>query len=248
MSGATVCPILAVIPARGGSKGLPGKNIRELAGLPLLVHSLRCAAMCKEITRTVVSTDSKEISEVARAHGGEVPFLRPAELATDSASLTPTLAHALREMDRIDGVRYEAVLLLDPTSPARLPADVSEAVRLLEADPALDGVVACSEPTFNPFFVGVVERDEIMAPVFGREHAYQRRQDAPRFLRVNGALYLWRRRWLEREEDRQWLDAPHRALVIPEERALSIDTLYEFEVARVMLESKLLRLPWLEDS
>src|SRR5215218_3886475 len=95
-------PILAIIPARGGSKGLPGKNIRPLAGLPLIAHSLRLAAMCPEITRCVVSTDDPAIADVARAHGGDVPFIRPRELAGDDTPMMPVLQHALSEVERAE--------------------------------------------------------------------------------------------------------------------------------------------------
>src|SRR4051812_8742805 len=119
MSGTAPC--LAVVPARGGSRGLPGKNVRPLAGLPLLVHSLRCAALAPDVTRTVVSTDSAEIAQVARAHGADVPFLRPAELATDEAPMMPVLAHAVAAVEAEEGRAYGSVLLLDPTSPGRTP-------------------------------------------------------------------------------------------------------------------------------
>jgi N-acylneuraminate cytidylyltransferase len=239
--------MLAVVPARGGSKGLPGKNVRPLAGLPLIAHSLKCAALCPEIDRCVVSTDSDEIAEVARAHGGVVPFRRPPELATDSASLTPVLAHALAEMEKLDGRRYESLLLLQPTNPGRLPEDVARAVALLEADPALDGVVACSEPAWNPFFVGVVEKGGLLTPALPTGEDYVRRQDAPRFMRVNGALYLWRRRWLE-STTAHWLDAPQRALEIPEARAFDIDAEDDFELTEWALRTGRVHLPWLEQT
>jgi N-acylneuraminate cytidylyltransferase len=240
----SVRPLLAVIPARGGSKGLPGKNIRPLGGLPLIAHSIRCAERCPEIDRCIVSTDSEEIAAVARRHGGDVPFMRPAELATDTASLDPVLLHALREAERIDGVRYESVLLFQTSNPGRLPEDVTAACRMLEADESLDGVVACSEPSFNPYFVGVVERAGRLQAAFDAGD-FARRQDAPRFLRVNGALYLWRRRWIE-QPSTPWLAAPHRALEIPDERAIDIDTQHDFDVAEVMLRSGLVRFPWLD--
>lgn len=96
----SVSPILAVIPCRGGSKGLPGKNIRKLAGLPLVAHSIRFANSCPEIARLIVSTDNEEIANVAREHGGEAPFLRPRELAQDETPMWPVLQHALGEMER----------------------------------------------------------------------------------------------------------------------------------------------------
>src|SRR5579884_3438939 len=101
-------PLLAVIPARGGSKGLPGKNIRPLAGLALIAHSIKCAEMCSQIDRCIVSTDSEEIARCAKTSGGQVPFLRPPELAQDDTPTMPVLQHALQEMERIDGRRYES--------------------------------------------------------------------------------------------------------------------------------------------
>lgn len=233
--------ILAVIPARGGSKGLPGKNIRPLGGLPLIAHSLRCAAMCSGLTRTIVSTDSDEIASVAREHGGDVPFLRPPELARDDTPMMPVLRHALDALDPT-GDPFDAVLLLDPTSPGRTPEDVARARALLAASPDADGVVACSKPTFNPFWVGVVDDGGFAKPAFDTAGRYARRQDVPPFLRINGALYLWRSAFVR---DGAWPGGRQRILEIPEERAFSIDDLHEFQVAEALVERGLVRLPWL---
>lgn len=232
--------MLALIPARGGSKGLPGKNVRPLAGLPLLEHSLRLARLCPEIARTVVSTDSEEIAAVARAAGGDVPFLRPAELARDETPMLPVLRHALEQLS--DG--YETLLLLDPTSPGRLPEDVARAHELLEASPAADGVVSVSEPPFNPIWHAVVERDGYLEPLLSEGRAYGRRQDVPRVLRINAALYLFRTSFLRREHE-TWLNGRHRLLEIPELRAFHIDTEEDFRLCELVLESGLVRLPWL---
>jgi len=236
-------PCLAVIPARGGSKGLPGKNIRPLAGLPLLVHSVRCAERVARVQRIVVSTDSPEIAEVARRAGAEVPFLRPAELARDDTPTMPVLQHALAEMARRDGRAYGSVLLLEPTSPARLPDDVDRAFTLLDADPGADGVVACSRPHFNPLYVGVVERGGYIAPAF-EGAAHVRRQDAPELFRINGALYLWRSAFVARAAP-AWIQGRHRLLEIPEQRAFSIDDAHEMAMAELAIGSGLVRLPWL---
>ena len=238
----TVQPILAVIPARGGSKGLPGKNIRPLAGLPLIAHSLHLAKLCPEIARCIVSTDDVTIRDIARKHGGDVPFLRPEELARDDTPMMPVVQHALREVERLEGRIYGSVLLLDPTSPGRLPGDVTRAVAMLETDPTARGVLGCSKPTFNPFWVGVVEQNEYLEPAFSGAN-YTRRQDVPPFLRINGALYLWRRDFVD--SGASWRDGPHRALEIPEARAFSIDELYEFQVAEQLIAAGLLELPWL---
>lgn len=239
--------VLAVIPARGGSKGLPGKNIRPLAGLPLLVHSLECAAMVPGL-RTVVSTDSEEIRDVAVAHGGEAPFLRPAELATDSAAMMPVLAHALSEMSRRDGKRYDAVLLLDPTSPGRLPEEISKAIGLLsEADPSVTGVVACSRPHFNPFWVGMVADAStgVLSPAFDTGAKYARRQDVPPFYRICGSLYLWRRSFVESAPQAWVTEGKHLLLEVPEARSFSIDDLDEFKMAELSISGGILSLPWL---
>ncbi len=106
---------IAIIPARGGSKGLPGKNLRSLGGLPLIAHSIRFAHLCPEVERCIVSTDCEEIAKAARDAGGEVPFLRPPELAEDSTPMLPVLQHALRETELREGKRYELVILLQPT-------------------------------------------------------------------------------------------------------------------------------------
>lgn len=240
----SVDPCLAVIPARGGSKGLPGKNIRPLAGLPLIAHSLRCAALCPRITRTIVSTDSEEIAAVARAHGGDVPFLRPAELAGDDMGMMPVLQHALQTAEQQDGRRYESLLLLEPTSPARFPIDVEQAFEKLAADPTADGVIGCSRPSFNPFWVGVtVQEDGVLVPAFPGTEKYVRRQDVPPFFRVNGVVYLWRREFLMKTTSSY---AGRRLLLeIPESRAFSIDDADEFRLAEIMIERRMIELPWL---
>jgi N-acylneuraminate cytidylyltransferase len=241
--------ILAVIPARGGSKGLPGKNIRPLAGLPLLAHSIRAAALTPEVTRCVVTTDSAEIADIARAHGGDVPFLRPAELAADDTPMAPVVRHALEWVERDEGRPYDALLLLDPTSPARVPAQLAEAARRLETTPALDGVVSVSEPTFNPVWVGVRPDDErggALSRYFAAGAGITRRQDVARFLRINGNFYLWRAGFVRRLEA-SWLDeGTHAGFEIPEAQAFSIDDDYEFRLIEALVGAGLITLPWLD--
>jgi len=239
-------PSLAIIPARGGSKGLPGKNVRSLAGLPLLAHSLRCAALCPEIDRTIVSTDSDDVAGVARAYGGDVPFQRPSELARDDTPMMPVMKHAVEEVERQEGRRYETVVLLDPTSPGRIPSDVAAAFAALTDDATADGAIAVSRPTFNPFWVGVVERDGALVPAFETQRTYVRRQDVPVFRRINGSLYVWRRDYVVGHEG-AWHERRHVPIEIPEARAFSIDDLYEFQVAELLLTSGLLELPWLTE-
>jgi len=231
---------LVVIPARGGSKGLPGKNVRPLAGLPLLAHSICCAAASGH-RDVIVSTDSPEIAEVAKAHGARVPFMRPQELASDTAAMMPVIHHALTSMEAL-GEPYDSVMLLDPTSPGRLPDDIRTAGRLLASDSEAAGVVAVSRPHFNPLWVGVTTESGRMQPLFPEFARSSRRQDLPSFFRINGALYLWRRDYVM--SGAHWAEVKMLPLEIPESRAFSIDTLEEFQMVEWLLGAGQLVLPW----
>jgi CMP-N,N'-diacetyllegionaminic acid synthase len=237
---------IAIIPARGGSKGLPGKNVRLLGGLPLIAHSIRFAHLCAGIERCIISTDSEEIAKIARDASGEVPFLRPPELAEDSTPMLPVLQHAVREMELLEGKRFELVILLQPTSPFRLREDVSRALQLIDQDREAAGVVAVSTPAFNPRVVCVEQKDGYLQWAFDRK-MYTRRQEAEPVYRINGMLYVWRRDHLMRCSADQLYSAPHRILVVPEERALDIDTLHDFQVGEALLQAGMLQLPWCEE-
>ncbi|MDP9219788.1 MAG: acylneuraminate cytidylyltransferase family protein [Actinomycetota bacterium] len=240
--------VLAVIPARGGSKGLPGKNTRPLAGLPLIGHSLRAAELVPSITRCVVSTDSTEIAALARSLGGDVPFIRPAELAADDTPMAPVLRHALAAVEEQEGSTYDFLVLLDPTSPAREPADIEAALSRLADRPDWDGVVSVSAPTFQPVWVGVrsaPDDPDRMERYFPDGAGITRRQQLGRFLRVNGNFYVWRAAFVRRMES-SWMDeGVHGMVEIPESRAFAIDYQYEFDVLEAMLAQGLVTLPWL---
>jgi N-acylneuraminate cytidylyltransferase len=241
----TLHPLLAVIPARGGSRGLPGKNIRVLAGLPLIAHSILFAKRCADIDRCVVSTDSEEIAEAARAHGGMVPFMRPAELAGDETPSVLVLKHAVSAMEVCEGRRFESVLLLQPTSPARQSEDLARAIAMLEEDSLAVGVVAVSIPEFNPRYVCVEEENGYVVPAFRQDKTYTRRQDVPPVYRINGLLYLWRRDYLMQASEKELFAGPHRMLMIPRERAVDIDDLRDFQVAEILVREGVVKLPWL---
>lgn len=238
-------PLLAVIPARLGSKRLPRKNLRAFAGSPLIVHSIKFAAMCSEIDRCVVSTESEEIAEIARAHGGDVPFMRAEELATDTTPSGPVLQHALRQVEQQEGREYGSVLLLQPTSPVRLPADLSQALALLERNPDAVGVVAVAETPFNPRYVCVEQGHELLKMAFPDADGQKHRQGAAEVYRIAGSLYLWRRDYVQSTPDIDFARDPHRRLVIPKERAFDIDDLYDFQMAELAVTNGICPLPWL---
>lgn len=238
--------ILAVIPARGGSKGLPGKNIRPFVGLPLISHSIMFARMCPEITRCIVSTDSHEIASVAKEHGGDVPFLRPPGLAQDDTPMMPVLLHALEQAEQDEGTHYEMLLLVDPTSPARDASYVSGMLSRLELSPCANGIVSVSQPEFNPIWHCVVEKDGWMIDLMDSAAKYERRQDVPSVYRINGALYLWHTEYL-RKQTISWRTGGNLMMYeIPEILSMSFDNLDEFTRAEVMVKNGLIDLPWLE--
>ena len=239
--------LLAVIPARGGSKGLPGKNILPFVGLPLIAHTLLFARMCPEIDRCIVSTDSMEIAEVARRFEADVPFIRPAELAQDETPTWPVLRHALAYLEQLEQVSYDLLLLLDPTSPARELDDISEALRRLQECPNADGILSVSQPDFNPIWHCVVEREGWMVDLIDGGGDYQRRQDVTPVYRINGSMYIWRAEFVRQQETTWRTTGNHLIYEVPEFRSMSLDTAYEFDRAELLVKNGLIVFPWLDE-
>lgn len=239
--------MLAVIPARGGSKGLPGKNLRHFGGLPLIAHTIRFAKLCPEITRCIVSTDSPEIATVAKKFGGDLPFLRPAELAQDETPMLPVLQHALAYVEAHGDAPYDMLLLLDPTSPAREPGDIQGALNALLERPTATSIIGVSKPEHNPISHGVVHREGWMVDLIQGASGYERRQEVPESYQINGSLYIWRTEHL-RAEKVSWRRLPRQMMYeLPQHRTMSIDTLREFQLGEAMLERGLITFPWLAD-
>ncbi len=147
----TIPEVLVLIPARGGSKGIPRKNIRLFAGYPLIAYSIAAALQAETVTRVIVSTDDQEIAEVARHFGAEIPFLRPAELATDHTSDLPVFQHALNWLTERENYHPEIILHLHATSPVRPRGFIDQAVRLLREHPEADCVRSVVSPGQNPY-------------------------------------------------------------------------------------------------
>jgi N-acylneuraminate cytidylyltransferase len=210
-----------------------------------MAHSILFAKLCPEINSCIVSTDGEEIATVARRHGAQAPFLRPAELATDETPMWPVLQHAIREMEKREAQRFGSVLLLQPTAPCRLPEDVSRAIAMLEADAKSVGVVAVSQPDFNPRWVCVEEQNGYMKRLFQSSTTYSRRQDVPPVYRINGLLYLWRRDHVLNAPAPQYDCEPHSMLVVPELRAGDVDTAQDLIMLELLIREGLIQLPWL---
>ena len=177
---------LAIIPARGGSKGLPRKNLLPVGGKPLVAHSIAHALATPEISRVIVSTDDPAIAEAARAAGAEV-VRRPAELSTDTATSESALRHVLDELGRIEGYRPDLVAFLQPTSPIRKPDDLSRAIAILQEEGA-DSLFAARP---NEQYIWRVEGLEVRSLSYDYRHRL-RRQDAPEDLAENGSFYFFK--------------------------------------------------------
>jgi N-acylneuraminate cytidylyltransferase len=174
--------VLAIIPARGGSKGIPRKNLAELLGKPLVAHSIAHALAAKRVTRTIVSTDDEEIRRVAIAHGAEAPFLRPAALAGDAVLDLPVFQHVLEFLRDTENYRPDIVVHLRPTTPLRKPEWLDEAVQLLLKDPQADSVRSVSLPAAHPYRVFRLGEAGYLEPLMRHEHPEPfllRRQDLP---------------------------------------------------------------------
>ena len=160
---------VAIIPARGGSKGIPRKNLRDLGGHPLLAWSIAAADAAETVGRVIVSTDDTDIAEVAREYGADTPFLRPAALAADDTRDLPVFQHALGWLAEHENERPEIVVHLRPTSPLRRAADIDRAVRALAADPAADAVRSVCAPFQNPYKMWRLGADGALQPLLGAE-------------------------------------------------------------------------------
>ena len=193
--------VLGLIPARGGSKGVPGKNLHPLAGKSLVRRAHECALEAGVLDRVVLSTDDPRIAEAARAGGLEVPFLRPEALAGDATPMIDVVLHALAAF-AAKGYRPDAVMLLQPTSPLRRPGHVREAVRLLEESGA-DAVcsVVAVPPELRPHYVMRIRDDGSLDYFLPEGRLYRRRQDVPPAYRRDGTVYLARTATLERFRD-----------------------------------------------
>lgn len=189
--------VLAVVPARGGSKGIPRKNLALFRGEPLVACSVRHALEAESVTRVVVSTDDPEIAEVGRRAGAEVPFLRPAELAADHVLDLPVFVHVLEELDRREGYAPELVVHLRPTTPHRLPGWIDRAVSALAAAPKADSVRSVSPPVQHPYRMFEVGDDGFLVPLLADRHPHPyllRRQDLPPVYYYNCVLDVTRPR------------------------------------------------------
>ena len=217
--------VLAIIPARGGSKGVPRKNVRDLAGKPLIYWTIDNAKNSKYIDRLILSSDDEEIVDVARAAGCDVPFVRPVELATDTATGVDVLCHAVENA----GAQYDYVVLLQPTSPLRESTDIDAAIELCLRE-AATSVVSVAEAAKSPYWMYQMKEDGALTPFV--ENVATNRQQLPRSYALNGAVYVLKVSQLIAR--RQIIDAQTLGYVMPSERSYDIDSETDFLVCEFL--------------
>lgn len=227
---------LATILARGGSKGVPGKNLRPLAGRPLIAHTILHAFASGLFDAVAVSSDSEAILAAARAAGITDLVRRPAAMATDEAAKIPALRHCVAEMESRTGMPFDVVVDLQPTSPLRTPDDIRDAVAM-QARLGCSNVISGTEAAASPYF-NLVERQADGSVTLSKRLASDavRRQDAPRCFALNGAIYVWRRDALM-TGDGLWFADTH-LYEMPPERSADIDTEFDFAFAEFLLHRR----------
>jgi CMP-N-acetylneuraminic acid synthetase len=230
-----VSNVLGLVPARGGSKGLPGKNIRRLAGRPLVAYAAAAASESGAIDRAVLSTDDREIAAAGREAGLEVPFMRPSELAGDETPMLAVIEHALAVL-ATGGWPADIVVLLQPTSPLRTPAHIRDAVKLLR-DTDADSVVSVVELPrhLSPDYVMRLE-DGRLRPFLAAGAPIARRQDARAAYSREGTVYVCWRRTIERFGNIYGDDC--RPLLIDSDDSLSIDSPADWDAAERRLAGR----------
>lgn len=227
--------VLGLIPARAGSKGIPGKNAKLLAGKPLIVYTIEAAKISNVFDCLMVSTDSEKIAFIARNAGAAVPFMRPAELATDTAKAIDVLQHAMFWLET-QGQQFDWVMYLQPTSPLRGPVDILGACRLMKEKNA-QAVVAVCEVEHHPWWSNTLPPDLSMASFVRPEAVNVQRQELPKYYRVNGAIYL--AQWDFIRKGNSWFGPGTYAYIMPQERSVDVDSFLDFMLAETLIKLRM---------
>jgi CMP-N-acetylneuraminic acid synthetase len=234
--------IIAFIFARGGSKGLPDKNIKILNGKPLIAWSIEHAKSVKRVDRVIVSTDSEEIARIAREYGAEVPFMRPAALATDNSPEWLSWQHSLKYLKNTDGCLPDLMLSIPTTAPLRNVKDIDKVIDEYKKSDT-DIVIVVTESHRNPFFNIVKEGVDGYVDLFGSgDEVLSRRQDCPKAYDITTIAYAARPSFVLNKNS--IFEGRVRQVIVPQERSIDIDTLLDFEIAEYMFkknESKIVK-------
>ncbi len=221
--------ILAIIPARGGSKGVPRKNIREVAGRPLIAWTIAAANRSKYLDRFILSSEDEEIIKISQEWGCEVPFRRPLELALDNTPSMNLVLHALKELPS-----YDYVVLLQPTSPLRSHFDIDACIEKCFRQNS-NTCVSVTESSQSPYWMYTIGNDGEMRSLFPSSQEMHQRQGLPKVYMLNGAVYVAKCDWLLQHQS--FITPETLAYVMPPERSLDIDTETDLAVVDIMLKN-----------
>lgn len=223
--------ILAIVPARGGSKGVKRKNIKELSGKPLIARTIEQAISSKYIDKVIVSTDDNEIANISKKFGAEVPFLRPKNLSTDKSKMVDVLLHALGAVIK-DSVFYDLFMLLQPTSPLRTVEDIDKAIESIITRNA-KAILGICEVDHHPMLTNTLPVNGCMEHFLIKDLQNSNRQELPLYYRINGAIYLTYCDYYIREKS-FYSDQTY-AHIMPPERSIDIDNEIDFKLAELLL-------------
>ncbi|KAA8953383.1 cytidylyltransferase domain-containing protein [Acinetobacter baumannii] len=226
--------VTALIPARGGSKRLPRKNVKLLGDKPLIVWSIEVAKTSKYIDRVIVSTDDEEIKQVSEQYGAEVPFLRPEHLSNDQASSFDVIKHAISFLKL--NQPNELIVLLQPTSPLRLVSELDTALEFFIAKKA-QGVVSISETEHSPMWSNTLPENGCMSDFIRPEVQGKRSQDLPKFFRLNGSIYIYETLCLL-EQSKIFFNENVYGFETSLKTAIDIDTDLDFLIAETIMKNR----------
>lgn len=227
--------MLAIIPARSGSKGVPKKNIKELAGAPLISYTIKAAKKSEFITRVIVSTDSEEIADVATKYGAEVPFLRPAELATDDAKAIDVYLYTIERLNLENDEQINEFLVLLPTSPLRNYMDIDQAIKIFKKKNA-DSVISVTETEYPPQWIKRISEKGVLEDYFQGMNNLNRQEYEKTYI-PNGAIYIFKYNVLKKEYN-YYTDKTY-PYIMPNIRSIDIDTPLDFMIAEYLIKNNL---------
>lgn len=224
--------MIALIPARGGSKGLPGKNIRPLNGKPLIAYAIEAALKAKHIDRVIISTDDDEIARVSVQYGAELPFMRPAELASDTAMAIDNYIYTIERLENEGGKSIDSFVVLQPTSPLRIAADIDGAIEMFEQNKA-DSVISYCQEAHPVTWHKYLDNQGRFVDIFDAN--IKNRQDNRVSYYPNGAVYVFRTSMIR---ERKYYTDKSYAYVMPRTRSVDIDFIEDFEYAEFLLKRR----------
>ena len=226
---------IVLICARGGSKGLPKKNIKALNGIPLIGWSINTAKKIDQVSRVIVSTDSEEIAKIAIEFGAEVPFMRPKELSSDYSPEWLVWRHAITFLDDQNDENIENIIVLPSTAPLRSIEDVNNCIAEFEKGD-VDSIITVSNAKRNPYFNMIINDNNGYSSIVNNNNKINRRQDAPKVFDMTTVAYIVKSKFIKQSNG--IFDGKVRSVCIPEERAIDIDTLLDFKIAEFLFQLK----------